>query len=48
MRFEHCERTAGAAEVEQAAAVGGDVLVVAGAGAEEIAELVVAAAEALR
>ena len=33
--------------VEQATAVGGDMLVVAGAGAEEVAELVVAPTEAL-
>ena len=33
--------------MEQAAAVGGDMLVVTGAGAEEVAELVVAPAEAL-
>ncbi len=45
--FEHCERTAGAAEMEQAAAAGGDMLVVAGSGAEEVAELVVASTEAL-
>jgi hypothetical protein len=33
--------------VEQAAAVGGDMLVVAGAGAEKVAELVIAPAVAL-
>jgi hypothetical protein len=36
-----------ATEVEQATAVGGDMLVVAGAEAEEVAELVMAAAKAL-
>ncbi len=41
------KRSRGATEVEQAAAVGGDMLVVAGAGAEEVAELVVAPTEAL-
>jgi hypothetical protein len=35
----------GPAEEEQSAAVGRDVLVVAGAGAEEVAELVVTSAE---
>jgi hypothetical protein len=34
--------------VKQATAAGGDVLVVAGAGAEEVAELVVASTEPLR
>ena len=42
------KRSRGATEVEQAAAVGGDVLVVASAGAEEVAEFVVAATEPLR
>ena len=46
--LENCERTAGTTEVEQATAVGGDGLVVAGAEAKEVAELVVAAAEPLR
>src|SRR3712207_7040413 len=46
--LEDCERIGGAAEVKQATAVGGDRLVVAGAGAEEVAELVIAATEALR
>ena len=35
------------AEVEQATAVGWDMLVVAGAGAEEVAELVIASAEGI-
>src|SRR5215213_9695284 len=46
--FEDCKRGRGATEMEQATAVGGDVLVVAGAEAEEIAEFVVAATDALR
>ena len=46
--FENCKRSRGATEMEQATAVGGDVLAVAGAEAEEIAEFVVAATEALR
>src|SRR5215212_6409334 len=41
------KRSRGATEVEQATAVGGDVLVVASVRAEEVAEFVVAAAEAL-
>jgi hypothetical protein len=47
-RFEDGERDGGTTEVEQATTVGGDGLVVAGSGAEEVAELVVASAEALR
>ncbi len=43
-----CERGGGTAEVTQATAAGGDVLVVAGSGAEEVAELIVASAEARR
>ena len=39
------ERSGGTTEVEQAAAVGGNMLVVAGVGAEEVAELVGASAE---
>src|SRR3712207_2585256 len=46
--LENCERSGGAAEVKQATAVGRDSLVVASAGAEEIAELVIAATEWLR
>ena len=46
-RLEDGERSAGATEVKQATAVGGDGLVVAGAETEEIAKLVMAAAEAL-
>src|SRR3954469_1834631 len=47
-RFENSEHTAGTTQVKQATAAGGDVLVVAGAGAEEVAELVVASTEARR
>jgi hypothetical protein len=46
--LENGERSRGATEVKQAPAVGRDVLVVAGAGAKEVAELVMAAAEPLR
>ena len=46
--FENSEHTVGTTQVKQATAAGGDVLVVAGAGAEEVAELVVASKEALR
>src|SRR3954471_21605620 len=46
--FENSEHTAGTTQVKQATAAGGDVLVVAGAGAEEVAELVIASTEALR
>ncbi len=46
--LENGERTGGATEVEQATAAGGDGLVMAGAGAKEIAELVVASAKPLR
>src|ERR671928_2244443 len=46
--LEHCERSRGATEVKQATAVGRDRLVVAGAQAEKVAELVVAATEPLR
>ena len=46
--FENSEHTAGTTQVKQATAAGGDVLVVAGAGAEEVAELVVASTEPLR
>src|SRR4051794_26346952 len=45
--FENSEHTAGTTEVKQATAAGGDVLVVASARAEEVAELVVASTEAL-
>ena len=47
-RFEDGECGCGATEVEQAAAVGGDMLVVAGAEEEEVAEHVEAATEVLR
>ena len=47
-RFENGEHTGGATEVKQATAAGRDVLVVARAGAEEVAELVVASTEPLR
>ncbi len=40
--LENCERSRRTTEVEQATAVGGDGLVVAGAEAEEVAELVIA------
>jgi hypothetical protein len=42
------EGSGGTTEMKQAAAVGGDVLVVAGLEAKEVAEFVVASAEALR
>ena len=45
--FENSERTGGTTEVKQATAAGRDVLVVARAGMEEVAELVIAATEAL-
>jgi hypothetical protein len=47
-RHEDRERSGGSAEVKQEAAVAGDMLGVAGAGAEEVAELAVAAAGAFR
>ncbi len=47
-RLENGKRDDGTTEVEQATTAGGDMLVVAGAEAEEVAELVVASAEALR
>src|SRR5918993_2099303 len=46
--LEHGKRSGGAAEVKQATAAGGDGLVVAGAGAEDVAELVIASTEPLR
>src|SRR5919199_2169577 len=46
-RLEDGERGGGTTEVEQATPAGRDRLVVMGAGTEEVAELVVAAAEAL-
>ncbi len=46
-RLENGERGGGATEVEQATTAGRDMLVVAGAGAEGVAELVVASTEAL-
>jgi hypothetical protein len=42
------ERSGSTTEVKQATAVGGDVLVVAGPEAKEVAEFVMASAEALR
>jgi hypothetical protein len=47
-RFENGEHTCGTTQVKQATAAGRDVLVVAGARAEEVAELVIAATEPLR
>src|SRR3954468_7530392 len=47
-RFENGEHTGGTTKVKQATAAGRDVLIVAGAGTEEVAELVIAATEALR
>ena len=47
-RLENGERTGGATEVNEATAAGGNMLVVAGVGAEEVTELVVASTEALR
>ena len=47
-RLENGERTGGATEVNEATAAGGNMLVVAGAEAEEVAEFVVASTEALR
>ena len=46
--FENSEHTAGTTQVKQATAAGGDVLIVVGARAEEVAELVIASTEALR
>jgi hypothetical protein len=46
--LENGEHTAGTPEMKQATAAGRDVLVVASAGAEEVAELVIASTEALR
>jgi hypothetical protein len=46
-RFENSERTGDTTEVKQSTAAGSDVLVVAGAGTEEVAELVIASTEAL-
>ncbi|MDP8967357.1 MAG: hypothetical protein M3N04_02030 [Actinomycetota bacterium] len=43
--LEDCERGGGTAEVKPAAAVGGDMLVVAGVEAEEVAEFIVASTE---
>ena len=47
-RFEKSERAGGTTEVKQATAAGGDILVVAGAGAEKVAQFVVASTKALR
>jgi hypothetical protein len=47
-RSENGEHGSGTTEVKQTATAGGDMLVVAGAGAEKGAEFVVASAEALR
>ncbi len=46
--LEDCEGGGGTAEMKPATAGGGDVLVVAGAEAEEVAEFVVASTEPLR
>jgi hypothetical protein len=46
--LEDSERGGGTTEVEQATAAGGDVLVMAGTRAKEMAELVVPSTEALR
>src|ERR671916_2120983 len=46
--LEDCERTGGTTEMKQATAAGGDMLIVVLAETEEIAEFVVASAEALR
>ena len=45
--FQDCERSSRATEVKQAVAAGGDILVVAGAGAEVVAKLVIASTEPL-
>jgi hypothetical protein len=45
--FENGECSSGTAEMQQASMAGRDRLVVAGVGAEEVAEFVVAAAEAI-
>ena len=45
--FEDCERRRGATAMKPATAVGGDMLVVAGAEAEEVAEFVMASTEPL-
>jgi hypothetical protein len=45
--FQDCERSGGAAEMQQSAAVGRDLLMVAGTEAEEVAQLVVASTEAI-
>src|SRR3954471_17760184 len=47
-RPENGERTGGATEVNEATAAGGNMLVVAGVGAEEVTEFVVASTEPLR
>jgi hypothetical protein len=47
-RFKNGERAGRTTEVKQATAAGGDILVVAVAGAEEVAEFVIASTEALR
>src|SRR3954447_3720929 len=47
-RLENGERTGGATEVNEATAAGGNMLVVAGVGAEEVTEFVVASTEVLR
>lgn len=47
-RFENGERIAGTTKVKHATAADRDVLVVASAGAKEVAELIVASAEPLR
>jgi hypothetical protein len=45
--FQNCERSRSTTEMQQAATAGRDRLIVVGAGAEEVAEFVVAFAEAL-
>jgi hypothetical protein len=42
------QRSGGTTEVEQATAAGGDVLIMAGTGAKDVTEFVVASTEALR
>ena len=44
---EDCERSGRTTVVEQATAVGGDMLAVTGSGPEEVAQLVIASTEAL-
>jgi hypothetical protein len=46
--IQNCERSCSTTEMQQTSAVGRDRLIVAGAGAEEVAEFIVATTEALR